>query len=182
MKFKYLILCGVVILLIFIIFNNKRKLQFVKDRDYATAIKLGLEKEGMTEEQILKVEPINDNEKLIFFINYNALGFSCLSKIKDEWVWKRTEALHSFQSSGTSSYMSSVIEIKTIKNHNYYLCLGEIFDSKINGIILYNDTINAKIIKTDNNIFWFAVIDTKLVNNSLNINTKAYDKIGNIIE
>ncbi|NYB75524.1 hypothetical protein HZF24_15355 [Sedimentibacter hydroxybenzoicus DSM 7310] len=182
MKFKYFILCGIVILLIFIVFNNKRKLQFVQDKDYAIAIQLGLEKEDLTEEQILIVESLKDNEKLIFFVNYNALGFSCLSKIKDEWVWKRTEALYSFQSSNTSSYMSSVIEIKTIKNHKYYLCLGEIFDSEINRIILYNDSINAKIIKTDNNIFWFAVIDTKLVNNSLNINTKAYDKIGNIIE
>ncbi|WP_326906539.1 hypothetical protein [Sedimentibacter sp. MB31-C6] len=185
MKFKYLILVGVIIIVVFIIYiySNKEESQLTRSREYTDTIQLGLQGEGLTEDQILFIEPLKDNEELIFFSNYNALAFACLSKIKDEWLWKRTDPMYDFQSTDSSSYMTSMVEITTIKNHNYYLYLGEIFNPKINKITLHNDTINARIVKIDNNTFWFTVIDIELIGGDyLNIDTKAYDDLDSIIE
>lgn len=184
LKSKYYIFGGVIIIIILILFiySNKEGFQFIRANEHDTAMQLGLRSRGIDKNQILFIEPVKSEEELVFFSKDNALGFACLSKNNDEWIWAVTEPMRGFQTSDTSSYMTSRVEITTIKDHNYFLYLGEIFNPKINKITLQNDKISAKIVKIDNNTFWFAVIDTKLVNNSLNIDTKAYDEVGNIIE
>ncbi|GEM_PF-6890754 len=182
---KILYLGGTICILLFILFLyfNEENSRYIRAEDHDDAIRLGLQAHGLDEENILFIEPIKDNEEFIFFSSDSAIGFACLSKNKDEWLWKFTESEHGFYSQDKSSYMTSKIKTTTIKKHNYYLYLREIFNPKINKIALHNDTVNARIVKADSNTFWAAVIDAELASDDyLDVDIKAYDELGNIIK
>ncbi|WP_027400242.1 hypothetical protein [Anaerovorax odorimutans] len=169
----------IVIISISFILNYTQNPALISSNEYEDTLELGLKDNGLTKNDILYIESIKDSEKLIFITKDNALSVACISKNNDEWSYKRLCCFLDFETE--SSYIYDLMKITTIKNNDYYLFRGKIFDPNIKKVtLLNNDTIvKNTIIKTINNTFFFTITDTD--NILTNLQFKAYDVEENII-
>jgi hypothetical protein len=184
MKLKYfLAILLFIIILIITINSNKKKPDIISSYDYQETVKLGLEKEGLLEDNILYTEKLKNDEEIIFFTDNKSIGFAFLLKREKEWFWIRNETMYGFENNNKSNYMISVLESETINKNKYNIFLGQIFEPNIYKITFIDDMIKSKIVNKNGNIFCLAVVEKSEINNkNFYINPKAYDKFGEIIK
>lgn len=175
-KCKYILL----VLILLVIFTGCSKkegiwIDAIKSDDLDDVVSLGLKDLRISEKEILHIENIKD-EKLMFFTSDNALGTASVIFKEGNWYWGRTGALNGFNSDSKLQYTDAGSKVKTLSGSEYFVVLGEIYNSNIEKITLDDDSVQGIIKKYKNKIFWFAILE----NNDQYKNIKAYDNKGKL--
>jgi len=125
---------------------------------YENIINIGLEDLGISENELLHIEEIDD-EKIVFFTKDDGIGTAIVGLKAEVWYWKRTGALAGFETDSNISYTEAGSIIKTFNGKEYVVFVGEIYNDEVDKMTIYDDTYEVEIREYFDHTYWFIVLD-----------------------